>query len=419
MNTGGSQSATPSPPTVMCSGGIRERDPPGFNGADENDAEDWLASFERVSTHNQWNEAMKLSKVSFSLHAVAELWYGNNAHRFKTWADFKADFLFTFGRPAVRKLHAEQRLRERAQRAGETFTSYIEDVVDLCKRINSNMTEHDKVKHILKGIDDDAFQMLLAKNPQTVSDIISNCLSYEELRKERALTRRKVMHEPLASLATDANENPAMLQHIQQLVREEVARQLSLLPYTEPPRSPLAATVRHVIQEQVAEGLPCVRPHPPVAAPLTYADNTARPFADVAAPRIFHDATPTPYAEVAARPRVSFPMAAPPITTVRPSPRSGYQAGNPWRTADNRPICFSCCVPGHVARYCRRNMVPPRGIPPNSYRSSPPFNVPPTRPLLESDPSDHRDFNNRRSMSPRRRSLSPMRRRPASSDAEN
>ena len=45
-----------------------------------------------------------------------------------------------FGRPAVRKLQAEQPLRERAQQAGESFTSYIEDVLNLGKKADATMS---------------------------------------------------------------------------------------------------------------------------------------------------------------------------------------------------------------------------------------------------------------------------------------
>lgn len=75
----------------------------------------------------------------------------------------------------MRKLRAEQRLRTRAQKTGETFTSYIEDVLDLCKRIEPSMAEADKIKHVMKGIDDDAFQMLLARDPRSVADVVNLC----------------------------------------------------------------------------------------------------------------------------------------------------------------------------------------------------------------------------------------------------
>lgn len=48
-------------------------------------------------------------------------------------------------------------------------------------------------------------------------------------------------------------------------------------------------------------------------------------------------------------------MARPPVRTaplplLRPVP----PPANPWRTADNRPICYFCHLPGHVARFCYR-----------------------------------------------------------------
>lgn len=74
----------------------------------------------------------------------------------------------------MRKLRAEQRLRGRAQNSGENFTAYIEDVVDLCRLINPSMSEADKIRQIMKGFEDDAFHMLVAKNPQTVADVIQH-----------------------------------------------------------------------------------------------------------------------------------------------------------------------------------------------------------------------------------------------------
>nr|XP_037289347.1 oocyte zinc finger protein XlCOF6.1-like [Rhipicephalus microplus] len=45
------------------------------------------------------------------------------------------------------------------------------------------MSEIDKVQNIIKGIDDDAFMMLLAKNAGTVVEVITMCQNYEELRR--------------------------------------------------------------------------------------------------------------------------------------------------------------------------------------------------------------------------------------------
>lgn len=59
-------------PTIICSGATRQRDPVKFNGTDDQDAEDWLSSYERVSIHNNWDDVMKLSSVGFYLNLLAQ-----------------------------------------------------------------------------------------------------------------------------------------------------------------------------------------------------------------------------------------------------------------------------------------------------------------------------------------------------------
>lgn len=391
-------------PPIVCPGTIRPRDPASFSGLDDRDVEDWLSTFERISTHNKWDDAMKLNNVGFSFTHLAELWFNNHRREMSTWAEFKERFMKAFGRPEVRKLQAEQRLRVRAQKTGEDFTSYIEDVVDLCKRVDPSMLETEKVKHILKGIDDDAFQMLLSKDPRTVSDVIRLCQSYDELRKQRAFTRRPLaQNEPLASLAVDLDD-PSVLVRIKEIVREEVARQLChAASNTTPELGPVPqSTLRHVVQEQVAEVLPSFSQQTPVAAPITFADVAGR----------------------LAQTRTPFRLPAPP----RPLPQARVptQSMNPWRTPDNRPICFSCHYPGHVARYCRRRVLPANGPPPECRYPyyGPTYGSPPTLPQTASDSyppsaSDRQPFADRRSQSPRRRSLSPMRRRSTPATEEN
>lgn len=384
------------PPPVICSGALRQREPAMFSGTGEYDAEDWLSSYERVGNYNRWDDSMKLASVPYSLSKVAEQWYQNNVRDFTTWAAFKTRFLGVFDRPAVRKLRAEQRLRERAQQLGENFTSYIEDVLDLCRRVDPAMTDAEKIRHILKGIDDGAFQMLIAKDPTTVSQVVSLCQSYDELRRHRVVARQSLEPVDTVSGLDLASESPSLWAKIQAFVREEVARQISCVPYVQESTSSLAPALQSVIKEQIAEALPQAQLSAPVAAPLTYAEAAARP------PRQFSTFRRTGQ------------------TVSPPSPRMVPPVATPWRTPDNRPICFACGIPGHVARHCRR-MPPPRpdGLRAAVYSPHPMyFPQPPHRdasfgptPDRFSSPNRAADAR-RRSLSPRRRSLSPMRRRP-------
>lgn len=400
-------------PAVVCSGSLRQRDPAFFSGTDDPDAEDWLTSYERVSTYNKWDDATKLNNVIFYLTGIAQLWYQNHEADIPTWATFKSQLSTVFGRPAVRKLRAEQRLRERSQQQGESFTSYIEDVVNLCTRVNSQMSEADKIRHILKGIEEDAFHMLLSRDLRTVSEVVTLCQSYDELRKQRILTRQHApLVESLASLSPTPDRSE-LLRQIKEFVREEVGRQLSLLPTTQDQSQYLAPALRHVITASVAEALPPtprppapVPPPAPVAAPLTYAEAVARPR------------TPS-FPSAYFPPPVPVPQISPAPTPPRGSqPQFRPQSGNPWRTTDNLPICYSCGLPGHIARHCRRRQPGPplsqraSGYWPPQDRYSEPEQPPRTRPLSP-------DRSTRRSLSPRRRSISPMHRRTPLPPEEN
>ncbi|XP_077522951.1 uncharacterized protein LOC144133667 [Amblyomma americanum] len=283
----------PQPPAapLICSGTPRQRDPAVFSGPGDSDVEDWLASYERVSTHNRWDDAMKLNNVIFYLADVPNLWFRNYEADIATWSTFKTSFTEVFGRSGERKLRAEQRLRERAQQPGETFTSYIEDVVDLCKRVNSDMTEADKIQNIMKGIDEGAFQMLLAKQPATVASVISLCQSYEELRKQRVLTRRTVQPADVLSADVETAGGQQLRHDIQKFIREEIARQLALISGVRNPPPALSPTLQQTIRAHVAEALPPL-PQQPVAAPLTCAAVLARLPSHPLSP--FQDATQAP-----------------------------------------------------------------------------------------------------------------------------
>lgn len=251
----------PPSPAIICAPALREREPAKFNGNEEQDVEDWLASFERVSTHNRWDDAMKLNNVTFSFTGLAEVWFNNHGSGITAWPAFKTKLIAAFGRPAVRKLLAEQRLHGRVQKTGRDVHElhrsrcYIEDILDLCKRLNLSMTDPQKIKHVMKGIEEGAFPMLLARGPGSIAELVNLCQSYDELRRERVSARRtSVQNEAISSLVRGP-DNSSLLLQIKQVVLEEVARQLSLLPYTPEPSSTLAPTLRSVIQEHVADAI--------------------------------------------------------------------------------------------------------------------------------------------------------------------
>lgn len=176
-------------------------------------------------------------------------------------------------------------------------------------------------------------------------------------------------------MTSDSDQSP-LLPQIKQFVRK-VARQLSLVHQSPDAASSLVPSLQRVIREQVAEALPTL-PEIPSVPPLSYAEAAAHysPSTPVAAPLM--------YAAMAARPRpVAFPPSQPvlrpaPVPPAAPLHPPSSPHYNPWRAPDNRPICFSCGFPGHVARLCHCRMVTPPAFAPSAgspelLRAAPPL----------------------------------------------
>ncbi|KAH8041146.1 hypothetical protein HPB51_013806 [Rhipicephalus microplus] len=232
--------------------------------------------------------------------------------------------------------------------------------------------------------------------------------SFDELRRQRSIARQSVPSPDSISAVALANGNVhqgTLSNQIKDFIREEVARQLSLLPHSDAPTTSLPSNMQQAIRTEIFNALPTV----PASYPCTSmpSDLSTAGYAPTAPP------SPLSYAAVVARPpphRVALsappPPASPPV--YRPPPRI-FRPSNEWRTRDNRPICFACGIAGHIARFCRR-----RPTPVHAYFAAPTYA--PQQTTTSAYEQRHSDSDRHPSTarfpSPRRRSPSPMRRRP-------
>ncbi|GFU41583.1 CCHC-type domain-containing protein [Trichonephila clavipes] len=237
---------------------------------------------------------MCLANVYFFLDGTARQWYVNNEDALDSWEAFKNGLSGLFGDRQKYTRRAEEQLKCRAQRSGESTQSYIQGVLGLCQEVNPLMKEDEKVSHLMKGVAEDIYQALLTREINDTASFIKWCNYIEDMKQKRVgrpRFERLPNVVPVASL-TDETDLVSLIRTI--IIQDEVER---------------------------------------VLAPVSTKPTETRP-------------RPT-YAAVTRKYRA-------PVQKFPPEPRKT----DVWRTADNRPVCFHCGRPGHVMRYClERNAV--------------------------------------------------------------
>lgn len=381
------------PPLIIVS---HPRNPGDFTGTDNVDADEWLRMYERVSAHNRWDDTMMLANVVYSLKKPALTWFETNEARLTSWDRFKQEFRDVFGESLGRQLAAKKDLSSRAQSCTESYVTYIHDVLALCAKVDPQMPESDKVGHVLKGIADDAFNLLICKDCTTVDSVIKECRRFEQAKCRRISQQFiRLPHTAATSSCSDVTAPPrppptpdpmAHSDTLTKIVRREIEAMTPAPahPYGHDHNLPTISLIKAVVREEVANlGIPSV-------CPMVYPDsrqNIPHSFATTGLPRRY-DAPPR------------------------------YHRRNPmeWRTPDNRPICFECSRVGHVARYCRQRWTsPPQSrFPDNTYSDDRPHQF--TSSARAQYVTDNtRSYRSGRSPSPQRRqSRSPQPRRPSS-----
>ncbi|UYV80153.1 ASPRV1 [Cordylochernes scorpioides] len=149
-----------------------QRDPSTFSGDGNINPGQWLKEYERVSKYNRWDDTIKLANVVFYLNGTAGRWFDNDEESLNSCRSFEEAF-----RGDV--------LKSRAQKAEESSESYIQEILSLCHQVNPRMEEGDIVAHIIKGISEDTYQVLVAKDIQTVDEILKFCRHLTTVKQRR------------------------------------------------------------------------------------------------------------------------------------------------------------------------------------------------------------------------------------------
>ncbi|UYV63324.1 hypothetical protein LAZ67_2003746 [Cordylochernes scorpioides] len=193
----------------------RQRDPSTFSGDGNINPGQWLKEYERGSKYNRWDETMKLANV-----------FDNKEESLNSWRSFEDAFRGVFELQEDSARRAEEVLKSRAQKAEESSESYIQEILSLCCQVNPRMEEGEIVAHIIKGISEDTYQVLVAKDIQTVDEILKFSRHLATVKQRRiGRTKFAKLSNVMPISCVDDSDDLAGL--IRRIVREEIKKVFS------------------------------------------------------------------------------------------------------------------------------------------------------------------------------------------------
>lgn len=338
------------------------KEPPSFGGTGEEDVDEWLKQYKRVSKLNGWDSAAQLSHVVLSLTNTALLWYDNHEDTLTTWETFVEELKKCFGDSITKKKRAEHTLSQRAQLPGETCTMYIEEILKLCKLVNPSMTEEDKVGHLLKGIAEDVYQFLIAKEHlSSVTDVMKHCRTFEALKMRRIAPKFGRLSNVPTVASVDASPLSDLSSTIRQIVREELLRchemgrcgrddSRGTEPGLPPVSSPPSINAANMDSYRAV-----LRPESVNRRRYTNEEQRQNTYPTQRFQTTYSTTTGCRYDNDLDR----YPM-----------PADGNEGFELHRTFRPPRVCYSCGVPGHISRFCDRRRQFREAPSPVSYQSN-------------------------------------------------
>ena len=306
------------------------RQPP-FHGFPNEDVNEWLLKFERLSKFYGWSNAKKLGALPLLLGGTALAWFqtlpAESVADFKTLSD---ELKSRFGAQSLEFIF-RQELYARKQGPNEPLSLYTEDVIKKCQRLS--LSENEMMNVFINGLVKDLRNHVILGQPKTFAEA-------ENLARLRnAVKRASGVSSPLTA---SQDKNALQEQKIKELegqvnllmsIAAKNNEQRASLPK---PVQALEANAQIATKCQTNPFLP--DPQPPVPS-----------VSD------FNSLKTDLIAAVDARLKSAGNMPKRFASGTKPRPSQAAQnfaRGRNLRTTDGQPICNYCQRVGHVSKYC-------------------------------------------------------------------
>ncbi|RWS21712.1 hypothetical protein B4U80_11786, partial [Leptotrombidium deliense] len=153
---------------------------PCFDPAKQ-DVNEWIIAFNAVT--NGKTDQQKIQFLPNTLQNSALRWFTGQASQAnfanRTWQQWEDAIKHEFGRKLnniVRDLHTRQ------QKEHEKATEFCRETLRLCSQTNPNMTEEEKIEHLMRGIKPDLRERIFLMSPTDSNDFVTKIGSLETMQ---------------------------------------------------------------------------------------------------------------------------------------------------------------------------------------------------------------------------------------------
>ncbi len=200
-----------------------------FTGSSSQEVSDWIDDFSNKCDQVQLDDDQRLSVAIDLLKGNAKLWYDTHKDTIDSWITLKnkltAYFQLVTG---TDQFQLEQKLYNRRRQTNELAIDYCHNVLKLCSKVNKNMDDETRLKHLTNGLNAVTQIHMDLKSPETTEKFLQALIKYDKWQEEEKSQERIIKSSShRRNTSTRTMQQPIMQQHQQQYSSQQHQQQYS------------------------------------------------------------------------------------------------------------------------------------------------------------------------------------------------
>jgi hypothetical protein len=152
-----------------------------FTGSSLQEVSDWIDDFVGKCDQLRLDDAQRLAVAIDLLRENAKLWYETHKDTINSWTMLKCKLTSYFQLvTGTDHFQLEQKLCNRRRHTDELAIDYCHKVIKLCTKVNKEMDENIRLRHLQKGLDSSAQRHMDLKNPSTTEEFLQALVKYDK-----------------------------------------------------------------------------------------------------------------------------------------------------------------------------------------------------------------------------------------------